>query len=99
MLVIVVENVPPKLKGRIGVYLIEIHCGVFIGDHSKRVREMLWQQVVSFIGDGNAVMAWSTNTESGYDFVTHGKNRRTPVEMDGLKLVSFLPLEQMKQTN
>lgn len=91
MLVIVVENAPDRLKGRLGVYLIEIHCGVYIGDHSKRVREMLWEQVKSFIEDGNAVMAWSTNTESGYDFVTHGKNRRIPVEMEGLKLVSFLP--------
>jgi CRISPR-associated protein Cas2 len=91
MLVIVVENVPPRLRGRLGVYLIEIHCGVFVGDHSKRVREMLWEQVKAFCQDGNAVMAWGTNTESGYDFVTHGKNRRVPVEMDGLKLVSFLP--------
>jgi len=91
MLVIVVENAPDRLKGRLGVYLIEIHCGVYIGDHSKRVREMLWEQVKAFIEDGNAVMAWSTNTESGFDFVTHGKNRRTPIEMEGLKLVSFLP--------
>lgn len=91
MLVIVVENVPPRLRGRLGVYLIEIHCGVFVGDHSKRVREMLWEQVKAFCGDGNAIMAWTTNTESGYDFVTHGKNRRVSVEMDGLKLVSFLP--------
>jgi len=52
---------------------------------------MLWEQVKAFCGDGNAVMAWNTNTESGYDFVTLGKNRRVPVEMDGLKLVSFLP--------
>jgi len=37
------------------------------------------------------VMAWSTNTESGFDFMTLGANRRIPVEMDGLKLVSFLP--------
>ncbi|NLD93609.1 MAG: type I-E CRISPR-associated endoribonuclease Cas2 [Fibrobacter sp.] len=91
MLVIVVENAPDRLRGRLSVYLIEIHCGVYIGDHSKRVREMLWAQVEAFIDDGNAVMAWSTNTESGFDFVTHGKNRRVPAEMDGLKLVSFLP--------
>jgi CRISPR-associated protein Cas2 len=39
-------------------------------------------------------MIWSTNTESGFDFLTLGKNRRIPVEVDGLKLVSFLPPEQ-----
>jgi CRISPR-associated protein Cas2 len=94
MLVIVVENVPPRLRGRLNVYLIEIRTGVYIGDMTKRVRDMLWEQVVSFCKNGNAVMVWSTNTESGYDFVTIGPNRRMPVEMNGLKLVSFLPEAQ-----
>jgi CRISPR-associated protein Cas2 len=39
-------------------------------------------------------MAWSTNTESGFDFMTLGANRRIPVEMDGIKLVSFIPEEE-----
>jgi len=91
MLVIVAENFEPKLRGRIGVYLIEIRAGVYVGDVSRRVREMLWEQVNAYIGQGNAVMVWTTNTESGFDFVTLGPNRRIPVEMEGLKLVSFLP--------
>ena len=36
-------------------------------------------------------MAWTTNTESGFDFLTLGANRRIPKEMEGIKLVSFLP--------
>ncbi len=36
-------------------------------------------------------MAWTTNTESGFDFLTFGANRRIPNEMEGIKLVSFLP--------
>jgi CRISPR-associated protein Cas2 len=55
---------------------------------------MIWQQVEKGIEDGNAVLVWSTNAESGFDFLTLGKNRRIPVELDGLKLVSFLPPEQ-----
>ena len=54
---------------------------------------MIWDQIEKGIEDGNAVMAWSTNTESGFDFMTLGANRRIPVEMDGIKLVSFLPEE------
>lgn len=91
MLVIVVENVPPRLRGRLAVWLIEIRAGVYIGDLSIKVREMIWSQIQDGIEEGNAVMAWSTNTESGFDFVTLGKNRRLPVELDGLKLVSFFP--------
>lgn len=91
MLAIVLENAPPRLRGRLAVWLLEVRAGVYVGDPSKRVREMIWEQVQTGIEDGNAVMAWGTNTESGFDFVTCGVNRRIPVEWDGLKLVSFLP--------
>ncbi len=91
MLVIVVENAPPRLRGRLAVWLLEIRAGVYVGKISRRVREMIWSQVEKGIEDGNAVMAWSTNTESGFDFLTLGENRRIPKEMDGIKLVSFMP--------
>lgn len=93
MLVIVVENAPPRLRGRLAVFLVEVRSGVYVGDPSKRVREMLWDQTCSFIVDGNAVMMWSARTESGFDFVTFGKNRREPIDLDGLKLVAFKPNE------
>jgi CRISPR-associated protein Cas2 len=91
MLVTVVENAPPRLRGRLAIWLLEVRAGVYVGKVSRRVREMIWEQIEKGIADGNAVMAWSTNTESGFDFMTLGANRRIPVEMDGLKLVSFLP--------
>jgi len=91
MLVIVVENAPARLRGRLAIWLLEVRAGVYIGKVSRRVREMIWDHIIKGIDDGNAVMAWSTNTESGYDFMTWGRNRRTPTEMDGIKLVSFLP--------
>ena len=91
MLVIVVESAPPRVRGRLAVWLLEVRAGVYVGKTSRRVREMIWSQVEKGIKDGNAVMAWSTNTESGFDFLSLGKNRRIPKEMDGIKLVSFLP--------
>ncbi|NOQ77520.1 MAG: type I-E CRISPR-associated endoribonuclease Cas2 [Methylococcaceae bacterium] len=97
MLVIVTENVPPRLRGRLAVWLIEIRAGVYVGDLSRKVREMIWQQVEVGIEEGNVIMAWSTNTEAGFDFLTLGENRRLPIELDGLKLVSFYPLEDKKE--
>jgi CRISPR-associated protein Cas2 len=91
MLVIVVENAPPRLRGRLGLWLVEIRAGVYVGKVSRRVREMIWDNIEKGIDDGNAVMAWVTNTESGFDFLTLGANRRIPAEMDGIRLVSFLP--------
>ena len=91
MIVVVTESAPPRLRGRLAVWLVEIRAGVYVGDVSERVREMIWDTVNRGIEDGNAVMAWSTNTESGFDFLTLGPNRRLPKDMDGIRLVSFLP--------
>ena len=91
MLVIVLENAPPRLRGRLAVWLLEIRAGVYVGNYSGKVRDHIWSHVESGIGDGNAVMAWRTNNEAGFDFMTLGTNRRIPVELDGTKLVSFLP--------
>ncbi len=96
MLVIVVENVPPRLRGRLAIWLLEIRAGVYVGNYSAKVRDYIWNQVEEGIEDGNAVMAWRTSSEAGFDFETLGANRRIPVELDGAKLVSFLPAEVEK---
>ena len=93
MLTVVTENVPPRLRGRLAVWLLEIRAGVYVGEVSQRIREMIWEQVNSLADEGNVVMAWATNTESGFDFVTYGENRRMPVDLDGLRLVKFLPID------
>lgn len=90
MLVIVLENAPPRLRGRLAIWLLEVRAGVYVGNYSARVRDYIWNQVEKGIEDGNAVMAWRANNEAGFDFVTLGTNRRIPVVLDGAKLVSFL---------
>ena len=94
MIAVITESVPPRLRGRLAIWLLEVRAGVYVGDVSKRVREMIWQQVSELAEEGNVVMAWATNTESGFDFQTYGDNRRMPVEYDGLRLVSFCPIPE-----
>lgn len=91
MMVVVVSGAPPRLRGRLAAWLVELRAGVYVGDYSVRTREMIWDQVLAGIGDGDAVMVWRASTDQGYDFRTHGHNRRMPVDFDGLKLVSFFP--------
>jgi CRISPR-associated protein Cas2 len=91
MLVIVLENAPARLRGRLAVWLLEVHAGVYIGDFSQKVREMLWIQIVDGIEEGTAIMAWGTNNEAGYDFITIGTNRRVPIDFAGVQLISFIP--------
>jgi len=90
MLVIVLENAPDRLRGRLSIWLLEVRAGVFVGDFSVKVREMIWKHVEKGIEEGNAVMVWDSPNETGFDFLTLGKNRRIPREMDGVKLISFI---------
>ena len=91
MLVVVTEYVPPKLTGRLTLWLLEVRAGVYVGNVAASVREMIWYQITHLIGDGNVVFAWGTNNEAGFDFMTLGPNRRVPVDLDGMKLVRFMP--------
>tara|TARA_R110002153_G_scaffold228568_1_gene381524 strand:- start:205 stop:498 length:294 start_codon:yes stop_codon:yes gene_type:complete len=92
MCMVVTEAVPPRLRGRLAVWLLEVRAGVYVGDVSRKIREMIWHQVNEMAEQGNVVMAWATNTESGFDFITFGDNRRMPIDFDGLRLVRFLPV-------
>lgn len=94
LLVVVTENVPPRLRGRLAIWLLEVRAGVYVGDTSRKVREMIWYQISELAEEGNVVMAWATNTESGFEFQTLGENRRMSVDLDGLRLVSFYPTEK-----
>ena len=91
MLVIVVENAPPRLRGRLAVWLLEVRAGVYVGNYSKRIREHIWEQVQEGIAAGNAVIMWRSTAEAGFEFKTLGTNRRMPVDFDGVQLVSFHP--------
>ncbi len=95
MIVVAVEKAPARLRGRLAIWLLEIHAGLYVGKSSASIRTMIWDVLVKGIEDGNAVMAWSTNVESGFDFVTLGSNSRVPVEIDGIKLISLLHVQNL----
>jgi CRISPR-associated protein Cas2 len=98
-LVVVTENVPPRLRGRMAIWLLEVRAGVYIGDVSRRTREMIWEQLTEGVEDGNVVMAWASTHESGYAFQTLGANRRMPVAFDGLNLVAFHPVQDADEAS
>ncbi|MGV6819045.1 MAG: type I-E CRISPR-associated endoribonuclease Cas2e [Parvularcula sp.] len=94
MMVIVTNNAPPRLRGRLAVWLLEIRAGVYVGNYSRRTRERIWRQVREYIDVGDAIIAWKAPNDQGFDFDIVGKNRRMPVEFDGMKLVGFHPPEK-----
>ncbi len=98
MLVIVTEATPPRLRGFLSRWLLEVRAGVYVGSYSVKVRERLWKTVTEELEDGNAVMVWSTCNESGFEFCTAGQNRRVPFEDGGFQLVEFLPSAQPEES-
>jgi CRISPR-associated protein Cas2 len=91
MIAVIVNNAPPRLRGRLAVWLLEVRAGVYLGVYSARTREMICKQVETLIGDGDAVVAWDAPTDAGFNFETFGMNRRVGVDFDGLRLVAFRP--------
>lgn len=87
MMMLVTENAPQRLRGRLSLWLAEIRAGTYVGVYSKRTRERIWGEVAALIGDGNAVMAWSAPNEAGFAFDTVGQDRRQCIMIDGLPLV------------
>lgn len=47
MIVLVIENARPGLRGELGKWLVEIKAGVFCGHASARVRDAIWDHVLA----------------------------------------------------
>jgi CRISPR-associated protein Cas2 len=89
MMAVIVNNAPPRLRGRLAVWLLEVRAGVYVGVYGAKTREMIVEQVKSLIAEGDAVVAWDAPNDAGFLFETFGVNRRVPVDFDGLQLVAF----------
>ncbi|MFJ4733651.1 type I-E CRISPR-associated endoribonuclease Cas2e [Streptomyces sp. NPDC088770] len=86
MTVIVLTNCPPGLRGFLTRWLLEISAGVFIGNPSARIRDLLWAEVQQYADQGRALLAHTTNNEQGFTFRTHD-HAWHPVDHEGLTLI------------
>ncbi len=92
MIVITMSNCPPKLRGDLSLWLMEINTGVYVGHVNARVREALWKRVCENLRDGQATMVFTTNNEQHMEFYVHNTSWK-PVDYDGMKLMKR-PLSQ-----
>jgi CRISPR-associated protein Cas2 len=89
MMVIATEKAPPRLRGHLSLWLVEVRAGLYVGAYGRRARE---RETRKHIGKGNAVVAWSAQNECGFAFDVVGQNQRAPVEIDGMNLARLLEL-------
>lgn len=98
MIVVVLTVSPPRLRGHLTRWLLEISPGVYVGKVSARVRELLWKQILDNIGGGRAVMVYPTDNEQGMTFKVHGQEWQ-PVDFDGLELIMRPNTNQKQRDN
>ncbi|WP_189594478.1 type I-E CRISPR-associated endoribonuclease Cas2e [Streptomyces massasporeus] len=86
MTVIVLANCPAGLRGFLTRWLLEVSAGVFVGNPSARIRDVLWEEVRTYAGQGRALLAHTTNNEQGYTFRTH-EHTWHPTDHEGIILI------------
>lgn len=89
MIVITLSKVPNSLRGDLTKWCQEIQTGVYVGNFSARIRDLLWERINDNIGNGEATLVYSTNNEIGYQFKTTRKDR-TVMDFDGIPLMVHL---------
>jgi CRISPR-associated protein Cas2 len=103
MIVMILENVSPSLRGELTRWLIEPRAGVFVGHVSGLVRDRLWEKCIKQRGDGGIIQIWSTNTEQRFAIRSWGETDRDLVEFDGIWLIrrqkTARPAKASKEAN
>lgn len=87
MVVMILERVPPGLRGELTRWFLEPKAGVFVGRVSAMVRDQLWEKACKQAKEGGCVMMHSSNTEQGFKVRSWGWTARSIEEFEGLFLV------------
>ena len=100
MIVMILESLPPSVRGELTRWLIEPHSGVFVGHVNALVRERLWEKCCKGVEPGSGVLQiWSTNNEQHFLMRLYGQTQRSLIELEGLQLVQVPnPPERSKKT-
>ena len=86
-MVMILEAVPPGVRGELTRWLIEPHPGVFVGHVSGMVRDRLWKKCVRERRTGGVLQIWSSNNEQRFRMRVHGVTRRHLEDMEGILLI------------
>ncbi len=86
MIVVTLTDCPPRLRGDLTKWLVEINTGVYVGQLNQRVWEKLWQRICDNLPRGRATMVYSAANEQRMEFRVHNTTWE-PVDFEGLTLM------------
>ena len=87
MVVMVLERVPPGLRGELTRWMLELRAGVFVGKMSAMVRDRLWERACERMGGGAGLLLYHADTEQGFAFRFWGATSRQVRDFEGLSLM------------
>ncbi|MGI6142166.1 MAG: type I-E CRISPR-associated endoribonuclease Cas2e [Caldicoprobacterales bacterium] len=86
MIVLILTDCPPALRGDLTKWLQEVNTNVYVGRVNARVRDQIWKRVLENAKSGRATMVYRANNEQRMDFRVHNTSWE-PIDFDGLKLM------------
>lgn len=89
MIVITLTKVPASLRGVLTKWYQEVQTGVYVGNVSAKVRDLVWKRICRDIGQGQATMVYNAKNEFGYQFQTT-RNDHQVIDFDGIPLMKHL---------
>ena len=87
MVVMILENVSPSLRGELSRWMLELKAGVFVGKLSALVRDKLWEKCITKCTKGGIYQVYKMNNEQGFEIRLYGDCSRSVLDFDGLKLI------------
>ncbi|MER1298983.1 type I-E CRISPR-associated endoribonuclease Cas2e [Ligilactobacillus salivarius] len=96
MIVITLTKVPNSLRGDLTRWCQEVQTGVYVGNFSARIRDLLWIKIKENIGQGEATLIYNTNNELGYTFKTTRKSYKV-IDFEGVPLMMHLRDSNLKR--
>ena len=87
MVVLILERVPPALRGELTRWFLEPKAGVFVGRVSAMVRDRLWEKACGQAKEGGCLMIHTSGTEQGFQMRSWGRTARSIEDFEGLFLV------------
>lgn len=88
MLVVLVNDLPPAVRGRMRLWFIEPRANVFVSGIKDHVAKKVVEYLYTYCPKESGLMIFmSQNSTPNYKIIGLGDTRRSMIEISGLQLV------------
>jgi CRISPR-associated protein Cas2 len=83
MIILILEHAPASLRGHLSRWLLQLKPGVFVGNVSARIRDVIWEKVQHYEKPVDGILLFKSNTEQGFRIRTWGSTWYEVCDLDG----------------